>query len=349
MLKSKTLTTVPELTALPDRSKLSCIDEEFLCVGLVTAVGVIDDNSFNQAAWEGVERSQVDLLAEIDYIETGKFSDIVSNIKYFGDQHYDVIVTVGSKMNVATFAMAEKYPHTHFIGVDQDGFDNFSNATGLVFPERKLGFNAGALAAGVSRTGTVGIVLPSSLSPAAVRLQEGFEAGVNSISPETAVMVSFHPGDELASYVDPEWGALAARQMLENGADVIFSGGGTTGNGALVETAIDRKSLCIGIGSDQWLTLPEAQPCLISSATKQVADSVFNIIARTAVDQSGHHNHPSGEINGKIGLAPFHDLKEFVSAELQLALNEITDGLNKDLIQTDGSYIHPFSNISNNE
>ncbi len=116
-LQSKNLTAPPTQTVLPGRSELTCIDEEFLCVGLVTAVGAIDDKSFNQAAWEGVVRSQVDLLAEIDYIETGKFSDIVSNIKFFGDQHYDIIVTVGSKMNAATIAMVDKYPHTHFIGI----------------------------------------------------------------------------------------------------------------------------------------------------------------------------------------------------------------------------------------
>ncbi|MEZ5230336.1 MAG: hypothetical protein R2710_27830 [Acidimicrobiales bacterium] len=44
-----------------------CASEEVLCVGLVTDVGKIDDKSFNQSAWEGVQASVADVY---DFIRT---------------------------------------------------------------------------------------------------------------------------------------------------------------------------------------------------------------------------------------------------------------------------------------
>ena len=35
-----------------------CASEEVFCVGLVTDVGKIDDKSFNQSAWEGVQQAK---------------------------------------------------------------------------------------------------------------------------------------------------------------------------------------------------------------------------------------------------------------------------------------------------
>ena len=55
----------------------------------------MDDKSFNQSAWEGVQRAQRELGAEVKFIETTDPKDYAKNIDQFAQDNYDVIVTVG--------------------------------------------------------------------------------------------------------------------------------------------------------------------------------------------------------------------------------------------------------------
>ena len=96
-----------------------CSSEDLLCVGVVTDVGEIDDKSFNQSAWDGVQRARDELSAQVDFIETKDAKDYAANMDLFVNQNYDIIVTVGFAMGEATAAAAEKYPDIDFIGVDQ--------------------------------------------------------------------------------------------------------------------------------------------------------------------------------------------------------------------------------------
>ncbi len=72
-----------------------CIKDATLCVGLVTDVGVIDDKSFNQSAWQGAKKAAASMGAKIKYIETRDAKDYMSNITLFAENGYDVIITVG--------------------------------------------------------------------------------------------------------------------------------------------------------------------------------------------------------------------------------------------------------------
>src|SRR5512134_2330235 len=89
-----------------------CTSEEVFCVGLVTDVGKINDKSFNQSAWEGAQQAEKDLGAKVQYIETNDAKDYAKNIGTFGDEGYDVIVTVGFALGEATAAAAATYPET---------------------------------------------------------------------------------------------------------------------------------------------------------------------------------------------------------------------------------------------
>ena len=118
-------------------AEADCASEELLCVGLVTDVGEIDDKSFNQSAWDGVQRARDELGAQVDFIETKDAKDYAANMDLFVNQNYDVIVTVGFAMGEATAAAAEKYPDIDFIGVDQFQAPDTTkpNLAGLIFNE----------------------------------------------------------------------------------------------------------------------------------------------------------------------------------------------------------------------
>ena len=96
-------------------AEADCSSPDVFCVGLVTDVGKINDKSFNQSAWEGVQRAEQELGAKVQYIETADSKDYDKNIATFGDAGYDVIVTVGFALGDATIANAAKFPNTKFI------------------------------------------------------------------------------------------------------------------------------------------------------------------------------------------------------------------------------------------
>jgi basic membrane protein A len=247
-------------------------------IGLVTDVGRVNDRSFNQSAWEGVRQAgaALGLTEDVDYlyIETQDAKDYADNIQQFIDNGFNVIVTVGFALGEATTAAATANPDVYFIGIDQFQGAALPNLTGLVFAEDQSGFLAGALAAQMSKTGTIGAVLGTDLVPPVVAFKEGYELGAKYINPDINLIATYHPGEISQAFTDPEWGAATAKQALDQGADVIFGAGGSTGNGALQEVAAAPGAgtdlFCIGVDTDQWETLPAAHPCLISSAMKLI-------------------------------------------------------------------------------
>jgi basic membrane protein A len=299
-------------------------------IGLVTDVGKVDDKSFNQSAWEGAQAAAEATGGTAEYIETAAASDYATNIGQFVESGANVIITVGFALAEATAAAATENPDVHFIGVDQFPAGEACNLTGLLFNEDKAGFLAGALAGLLTESNTLGAVLGTDQVPPVVAFKEGWEAGAQYTNPEVNLISTYHPGGLDVAFTDPEWGATTARQALDNGADIIFGAGGLTGNGALIEVAKEGgAALCVGVDTDQWETVPEAHPCLITSATKLIDDGVVELVSQT---QAG--TIAPGPFFGEVGLADFHDLADRVPAEVQTQMDEITAGILSGEIET---------------
>jgi basic membrane protein A and related proteins len=307
---------------------VDCTAEGVFCVGLVTDVGEVDDKSFNQSAWEGVKQAGEELDIHVEYIETSDAKDYATNIALFADNGYEVIVTVGFGLGDATIEAAAKYPDVNFIGVDQFQGAVVDNVAGLIFAEWKAGFEAGALAAMLTESKLLAGVYGTDLVPPVVAFAEGFEDGAKYIDPSIRVITTYHPGGFATGFTDPEWGAATAKQAIEQGADVIFAAGGKTGNGGLIETANYDGLYCIGVDSDQWLTVPEAHNCLVSSSMKLITPGVFDLIKLAYEDA-----FVGGNFVGAVGLAPFHDFDSQISEEIKLRLAEIDAALIADEIQ----------------
>ncbi len=296
-------------------------------VGLVTDVGEVDDKSFNQSAWEGAQAGAAAVGGTADYIETQDAKDYAANIGEFAEQGYDVIVTVGFALGQATAEAAAEYPDVNFIGVDQFQGEAVPGVAGLIFPEAKAGFMAGALAAHMSQSGTIAAVLGTDLVPPVVFFKEGYENGARYVNPDINIISTYHPGGLDVAFTDPEWGASTAAQAVDQGADVVFGAGGKTGNGALIEVANRDGLYCIGVDTDQWGTVPEAHSCLISSAMKMIDEGVVTLIGLAA-----EGNFPSGNYVGGFGLADFHDFEDTVPANVKANLDTIRAGLVDDSI-----------------
>ncbi len=306
----------------PVFSGAKCRDDKALCVGLVTDVGVIDDKSFNQSAWEGVQKAAESLGAAIKYIETRDAKDYMSNIALFAENGYDVIITVGFALGEATVTSAKKYPDICFVGIDQFQTEKTRNVAGLVFNEDQSGFMAGALASMLSQSNVIAAVLATDMIPPVVAFKNGYEKGARYIKPDIRIIATYHPGGLDVAFTDPEWGASTAKQALAQGADVIFGAGGLTGNGALMETAAHKDRYCIGVDTDQWQTVPGARPCLVSSAMKFIGPSVYDLIK-----MASENRFPTGNYYGDVGLSDFHDFNRKLPETIKKQLTEIQQKL----------------------
>ncbi|HUS17454.1 MAG TPA: BMP family ABC transporter substrate-binding protein, partial [Chloroflexia bacterium] len=272
-----------------------------LKVGLVTDVGSINDKNFNQASYEGVLRAQKELGADIKYLEPKDAKEYGNLIKQFTDDKYDVVVTVGFALGEASIAAAKASPDVKFIGVDQFQADTVPNLAGLVFDEDKAGYLAGALAAQVSKTHNIGAVLGTDAVPPVWRYGEGYKAGAKSIDPNITVQVVYHSDVDISkTFNDPAWGKTTALSMIDKGADIVFGAGGNTGNGALFAAAErkDKGVMGIGVDVDQFETVPESQPIILTSAQKLLTNGVFTLI-KSAQDGS----FKGGNNVGDVGLA----------------------------------------------
>jgi len=292
-------------------------------IGLVTDVGHVDDKGFNQSSWEGVQAVGTALGVPTEYLESNSASDYATNINALLNKGDNVIVTVGFNLQQATGDAAKANPNVLFIGVDQDqGTDPTAilpNSVGIVFHEDQSGFLAGVLAARMSKSGKVAGVYGAQV-PAVVRFKVGFENGVAYAAKTDSVLSTYYPGDISKAFSDPSWGATTAAQAIDQGADVVFAAAGGTGNGALEETARhttkDKPLYCIGVDTDQWGTVPNAHPCLISSAEKLIPPALDKVIRSAAAGTL-----KGGNFYGTVALAPFHD---FDSTIPQAVKDELT-------------------------
>ncbi len=311
----------------------NCASAEVFCVGLVTDTGKVDDKSFNQSAHEGAKKGAEQAGGFYKYIETQDAKDYEANIEQFTSKKYDVIVTVGFMMTETTAAEAAKNPETRFIGVDQtyDATVTAKNLTGLIFPEDQAGYGAGYLSGLMTKTNKLGQVLGAEIPPVQ-KFAKGYEAGAKAANPNVEVFTVYHPSGDNA-FTDPTWGAAEAKKQLDQGADFIFGAGGNTGNGALQEvakaTGAGTTIFCIGVDTDQWLTVPAAQPCLITSATKQIADGVTELVVKA---KAGDFNNL--QTMGKAGLAPFHDFESKIPDDVKAKIAEITKQMEDGTLKT---------------
>jgi len=316
-----------------------------LKVGLVTDVGGVNDKSFNQSAWEGTQKAAKELGLEAKFIESKQPTDYEKNIDQFATEKYDVIITVGFLMGDATAIKAKQYPNIKFAIVDypyfptkgvaycdetkKDCYDDggLKNITSLMFQEDQVGFLAGVLAGGMTKTGVVCTVSGMEIPPV-VRFVVGFQNGAKWIKPDVKPLNVYIP-----SFTDPAKGKETAQSMIAQGCDVVFGVGGNTGNGGLL-AAKEKGLMAIGVDVDQYNTYPEVKDALLSSAAKNVDVAVYNFL-KSVNDKTVKGGILTANLqNGGVGLAPFHDWDSKIPQSVKDKIKQATEDLKSGKLQT---------------
>ena len=291
-------------------------------VGLITDLGQLNDNGFNEGAYNGLKRAERVLGVKGRVVESASAADYIPNMSTLAKQGYDLIIGVGFAQGDAIATTAKKYPDTSFAIVDVDQASlkgKPANVVGLLFREEQVGYLTGYLAAleakraGANRISAVG----GFKEPPVDRYIAGYFAGAEKAAPGIKLMHDYSQDwDDQAKCKE-----LALNQIAR-GSNVIFQVAGGCGLGA-IQAAKESKGWGIGVDADQFYLGKH----ILTSALKKVDVGVFDTIklARSAKWKGGVDGLYSAK-NGGVGVG-----KVSTTAPRRVALINLLGKWTKDL------------------
>lgn len=306
---SNTNTTENNNTA--ESGSAAAKDTSDLKIGLVTDVGGVNDGSFNQTAWEGMERAAEELGVTVNYLESGTDADYAPNLETFADEEYDLIISIGYMLADATRTAAEQNPDIKFAIVDDATID-LPNVTCLMFRAEQASYLAGYVAGKTTKTNNVGYVAGMA-NETMNQFGYGYCAGVLDANPDAKIQ-QFNAN----SFADAATGKTMANTAITNGADIVFQAAGATGLG-VIEACQEAGVYAIGVDSDQSSIAPST---VLTSAMKRVDNAVYNAVEEL-MDGSLEGGVQSFDLAaGGVDIAPTQDL---IAPEVISAVDEVKE------------------------
>lgn len=283
---------------------------------MVTDVGGVNDQSFNQSAWEGMQKAEKELGIQISYLESAQDADYVPHLQSLIDAGNDLIWGVGYKMAEAVLQMAKLYPEQNFGIIDfAYGPDAPSNIIGVQFRAEEPSFLVGYIAGKMTESDIVGFV--GGIAGTIIDVFDyGYHAGVYYANKDAKVLRQYAD-----SFVDAAKGKSIANQMYVQGADIVFHAAGSAGNGA-IEAAREQGKWAIGVDRDQRNLAPDH---VLTSAMKRVGDAMY-VVARD-LQETGEF--PTGGAkflgleDGAVGVAPTSDIH--VPADILVEVENLSE------------------------
>lgn len=236
-------------------------------VGMVTDTGGVNDGSFNQSSWAGLQRAGEELGIDVSYLESKTDSDYAANIETFMDEECDLIICVGYMLADATRAAAEEDPDQLFAIIDDSTCADLPNVVCLMFEQSQASYLVGYIAGLTTETNNVGFELGMA-TEVMHEFGYGYVAGALDANPDVTVQQA-----NANSFGSSEQGKSDANVMITNGADVIFHAAGGTGIG-VINACEEAGIKAIGVDSDQSSIAPGT---VITSALKRVDNASYDI------------------------------------------------------------------------
>jgi len=295
---------------------------------MVTDTGGIDDKSFNAAAWAGLQAAnKANPNIKIKYVSSTSEADYEPNLTGFAQQNCDLILAVGGLMGTATDKIAKANPNKQFAIVDYKSPQ--SNVYSMQFDTAQAGMLAGYLAAGMSKTGTVGTYGGLKIPPVTI-FMDGFADGVAYYNTQKGKNVQLKGWDKAKqnglfanSFTDQAKGKSLATTLQSQGADIIMPVAGGTGLGtAAAAQASGGKMTVIWVDQDGCVSAAQYCSVFLSTVQKNIADAVK--AAALQADQGSLSGGSIGTLaNNGVQLAPFHNFDSQVPAQLKSELDQL--------------------------
>ncbi|EEI82025.1 BMP family lipoprotein [Anaerococcus tetradius] len=284
-------------------------------VTMVTDEGGVNDKSFNQSAFEGLNAYKDQGKVNFDYIESHTDADYQPNLESALDSDSNLILTVGFALYNPTSEAAEKNPDQKYAIIDNANVKNQKNLLGITFADHQNSFLVGYIAGMKSEANHVGFI-GGQVSDVIDRFEYGFRAGVKQAAREKNKDIKVDV-QYANSFSDQAAGKNIANQMYQEGADVVMHAAGGVGIG-VNEAAKENNKWVIGVDRDQS---DEAPDNMLVSTIKGVGDAVQLVIDGLA----------KGEFEG--GTTKQFTLADGKAVDIAYAKNDLVSKEIKDKVE----------------
>ncbi len=224
----------------PARSDVQA--NQALRVALLTP-GPISDQSWNAAAYEGLQRIRDSLGAEIQHVQTRTPAEFEENFRQYGASGYRLVIGHGFEFQDAAQRVGPEFPNT--IYATTGGTGTGANVAAMSFAFDEPSYLAGMAAAAVSTRKVVAVIGGTELPPVRASF-DAFTAGAKAVDPTITVLTAF-----IGNWDDAGAGKEQALAMIARGADVIFQNADAAGQGIFQAVREARGVWIVGSNADQ--------------------------------------------------------------------------------------------------
>ena len=286
-------TSVVTMSMLVGCGSGSGANSEKMMVGMVTDAGTIDDKSFNQGTWEGIEKAEKELGINKKYLKPNGTTeaDYTKEIGNLYDAGYRFIITPGFKFETAVFKAQDQYKDAKFVIMDgepKDANDKAvvaENTVAIYFAEHEAGFIAGVATAVQLQEGELGFIGGMKI-PAVQKFNWGYQQGIKYANENLGTKVNLSKENVIyeGTFDNAAGGTQIAAQMYDRGVKAIFCAAGGVGNGVISEAktraANGKEVWVIGVDSDQYNDgiYADGKSIILTSAMKRVDNAAFDMI-----------------------------------------------------------------------
>ena len=339
-------------------------------VAFITDVGNIDDQSFNQYTWQGVQDFCANNSLKANYYRPTEDSDAarLEQVDNAVNDGAKAVVMAGYLFANTLHEAQTKYPDVSFLALDvavtdmlgaggvdtsaadfnMDDYDLSqyvtSNTALVTYKEEQAGYLAGyaAVTDGYTELGFLGGIAV----PAVIRYGYGFVQGANEAAAEMGIndvnikywySGTFSASDEIKTKMD-SW--------YTEGTQVIFACGGQVGNSCAAAAEANNGKM-IGVDVDQ----SNLGDFVITSAMKALANSV-NVALTDCMSNDWTWSETYAGVEAKLGAAedcvglPMETSKftKFTQEQYDTMFAEIVDGT---LVIDDSSDVNVTPTVTN--
>ncbi len=288
-------------------------------ISMVADVGTVNDKSFNQSAWEGLQEFKRKTGVDVYYLDSTQTSDYKTNLEKLTDNADDLIWGIGNTFADDILAIANANPASNYAIADYnyDG-DIPGNVTAVGFKSQEPAFLVGYVAGKSTKTNSVGFV-GGSPNPIIQQFQYGYEAGVQYAAKEIgkSIEVKCKYADTFSDSAKGK--AIALNLYTVENCDIIFHAAGDTGKG-VIEKAKELNKYVIGVDRDQSSEAPDN---VLTSALKLVGKAVQNVCQKFINGENiGGQNFVFGI---KEGCAGIPDTNKNINSEVYADTMKVQD------------------------
>ncbi|MBZ0269170.1 BMP family protein [bacterium] len=225
----------------------------------VLLTGPVSDDGWNAGAWEGAQRIQGELGAEIAKVESLDKSRFEENLRQFAAEGWDLVIGHAYEFQDATLRVAADYPNTMFVVIA--GNRAADNVGAVHFQLEHATYVLGALAARLSDTKVAGMIGGEEI-PSLVPGFAAFANGAKSVDPEFRVITKY-----VGNWHDVALAREHAEALIEQGARFLFQNADKAGLGVFQAAAGHDGVWAFGSNRDQNGVVPGA---ILASAVLDV-------------------------------------------------------------------------------